>query len=116
MSLEFNGLLGVLIFLVTVAALGIATLVALAVFIFAARTPQRERKTRWSKYFLLSGVIFLCFNGLFYLFLPKTMTSQQGKALDWWMFYVWIPCHLIGYFLSAVALRYILSPKPSTAN
>ena len=115
MNFEYNGLLGVLIFLVTVAALVVAALIALAVFIFGTRGSQRKTGARWSKYFLLSGIIFLLFDGMFYVMefsgSGRTISSERGKALDWWMFYVWIPAHLIGYFLIAVALRYVFSRK-----
>ena len=115
MSFEYNGLLGVLVFLATVAALVVAALIALAVFIFGARGAQRKTGARWSKYFLLSGIIFLLFDGMFYVMefsgTGKTISSERGKALDWWMFYVWIPCHLLGYFLIAIAIRYFFSPK-----
>lgn len=109
MDLKFDGLLGVVIFLATVAALVVVFLITLAIYVFGRRNAGKTSENIWSKHFLLSALLLLIFDGIFYLlaFFPgRTLKSDEGAALDWWMFYVWIPCHFFGYFIIVFALRF----------
>jgi hypothetical protein len=103
-NLEFYGLFGALIFFATVVLLVVVT-GALSFSSF------RKKETNRSKYFFLSGIIFLLLDGIFFVltFLrgDNTITKGEGTAFDQRMLYIWIPFHLIGYFLVAVMLRFV---------
>ena len=108
-GIEFNGLVGVLIFLVTAILLTFIVLIHSAFYFFAKKSI--ENQSSWSKYFLLSAIILLIFDGVFYMliFFPgnKTLTRDEAIAFDNNMLLIWIPAHLIGYFFFAFILRFI---------
>ena len=107
-NIEWHGLFGVLIFLATVALLLLLTLVN---FIADRVGGHKSEKADWSKYLFRSGLIFLLFDAIFFVLVflqgDKTITKDEGILFDCRMTYIWIPFHIIGYFLTAVVLRYI---------
>ena len=103
--IQFNGVLGILAFFATVGVLAFIALVSLVV-----RLLSGKNKPQWPKHLLLSSVILLVFDGIFFLlvFLPTTVWSQEdGKAFDNKMLLIWIPCHIVGFFLAAGAFHFI---------
>ncbi len=113
MDLKLNGLLGVLILFATILVISLTTLAFLISFIINKDTG--ENKVRQDKYFLLSGIFLLLFDGMFYMFLvtkrDKSMSQNEGIIFDEKMFYVWIPSHIIVYFFVAFILRLIRLKK-----
>jgi hypothetical protein len=109
MDLKLTGFLGVLILFATILVIGLTTFVSLISFILEKNT--KENKVRWSKYFLLSGIFFLLFDGMFYMFLAtkrdKSMSQNEGVLFDEEMLYIWIPLHITGYFFVAFILRLV---------
>lgn len=103
--IQFNGVIGILTFFATVGVLAFIALVSLVVRFLSGKS-----KPRWPKYLLLSSVILLIFDGIFFLLvsLPKTVWSQEdGKVFDNRMLLIWIPCHIVGFFLIAGAFHFI---------
>jgi len=41
----------------------------------------------------------------------RTLTVEEAKSLDWWMLYVWIPTHLVVFFLIVLLLKFIRAYK-----
>ena len=108
-GVEFNGIVGAFIFEATGVLLIIAVLISL-IFYLTGRNSANNKPKR-SKGFLLTAIIFLILDGMFFLFLlsstDKTLSRDEAIAFDKGMFYVWIPFHLIGYFFVAFMIRYI---------
>lgn len=103
--IQFNGVIGILTFFATVGVLLFIALVSGAVCLLGGKN-----KRQWPKYFLLSSVILLVFDGIFFLlvFLPKTVWSQdEGRAFDNRMLLIWIPCHIVGFFLTAYVFNFV---------
>ena len=95
--IQVNGLLGILILLVTVGLLSLIGLVCI-VFILYRKVGKRSVSVR-SISLLFSSVILLLFDGIFYLSLENTLTRETGAVLDQRMLTVWIPTHLIAFVL-----------------
>jgi hypothetical protein len=110
MNTEFNGFLGVMIFVVTIAALIIIAFVSLIIYNSTAGSNIKP-ELRWSKYFLISAGLFLLFDCIFYVLIflqgPKIVKSEDASAFDRRMLYIWVPIHLFGYFLTATGMRAI---------
>ena len=108
-GVEFNGIVGAFIIMATPVVMLIIALINLVVYLAGRKSGQSELK--WSKYFLLSAIIFLLFDGLVLMFLFSRNTTalnrDEAAAFDKWMLFGWIPLHLFGYFLAAVVLRFL---------
>ena len=110
-NIEFHGLLGFLIFLATVVLLIVITLITFFSNKFGKDKSTKVTEANWAKSFLQSGIIFLLFDGIFFVLIflqgDKTITKDEGILFDKQMLYIWIPFHLIGYSLVAILLRFI---------
>jgi hypothetical protein len=106
--IKFDSVIGVLILLATVAILLLVAVISFIKFVSEAKSSSIENKQGWSKYFLLSAILFLLFDGAFFLFLQrdKTFDSNEGATFDNRMAFIWIPCHIIGYFFVVYALHF----------
>jgi hypothetical protein len=118
MTLNLSGLVGVFILLATLAVVGFITLI-LFLFVlyehFATNKEERSSGFPWNKYFLLSGILLLIFDGMFLMFLAtrndKTMTNKDGEVFDERMLFIWIPSHIAVYFLFPFFIKIINSKK-----
>ena len=117
-GVELNGIVGAFILMATPVVMAVIALINLIVYLAGRKSGQTG--SRWSKYFLLSAVTFLFFDASVLMFLftrnTTTLSRDEAVAFDKWMLLGWIPCHLVGYFLVAVALRHLLSPKRSESH
>ncbi|HVE59596.1 MAG TPA: hypothetical protein VNB22_22490 [Pyrinomonadaceae bacterium] len=108
-AIRFDGIIGGFILLATPVVMTVITLINLVVYLVGRKSGQSELK--WSKYFLLSAIIFLLFDGIILVFIYSQNTisfnRDQAMAFDRWMLLGWIPAHLFGYFLVAVLLRFL---------
>ena len=107
-GVEFNGMFGAFILMATPIVMSVVTLISLVVYLTSRKSGQTGLK--WSKYFLISAVIFLLFDGVVLLFVfsnTTTLNRKEAIAFDDWMLLGWVPFHLIGYFLVAVTLRFL---------
>jgi hypothetical protein len=104
--IQFNGLIGGLIFLATVAVLLLSLLINGGLFFL-----DRHNKfagSSWRRSFLFSTIVLLVFDGLFYLSVlrpQQVWTQDEGKAFDNQKFFIWIPCHVVGYLLLLLIAR-----------
>lgn len=100
-GIQLNGLLSVVIFFATVGLLAIVVLICGAVYLLG-RYAKHER-SKWLKYFFLSAITLLVIDGIFclwaYLQGNVVLTQDEAIAFDECMFYIWAPCHVVGYFL-----------------
>lgn len=105
---ELNGIVGAFILMATLVVMAVIALISLIVYLVGRKSGQSGLK--WSKYFLLSAIIFLLFDGMILLFLysqnKTVLNREQAIAFDKWMLLGWIPAHVLGYFLVAVLLRF----------
>ncbi len=95
---KLYGLMGTLIYLATVILLAVMALFNLT---FYLNNPG-QNGAKWAKYFLVSSLILLAFDGVCYIFYSQNRfywNSQQNGNFDDRMFSIWIPLHLICYFL-----------------
>jgi len=108
-GVEFNGIVGAFIILATPVVMVFIALISLIVYLAGRKSGQSELK--WSKYFLLSAMIFLLFDGMVLMFLfsqnTSTLNRDEAVAFDKWILLGWIPVHLFGYFLVAAVLRFL---------
>jgi hypothetical protein len=109
MNLNLSGLIGIFILLTTLALVGLLTLIFLVFYLLGMN--KEENMMPWSKYFFLSGIVLLLFDGMFLMFLvtrnDKTMDQVEGKLFDERMLFVWTPVHIAVYFLFPFALSLI---------
>lgn len=79
--IKFNGLVGVLIFLATVVLLAIIVSINSAIYFFGRTSTHPVSK--WPKYLLLSAIILLIFDGVFFasIFLRGNNTFTQDEAI-----------------------------------
>jgi len=108
-AISLDGLVGVVIFLATVILLAIIVLITLAVYLLGRNSKQSE--SRWSKHLLISASILLVVDGIFYAFLNKTFKGDEGALFSQRMVLIWIPFHVVSYFLLAAMFRFIDSRK-----
>ncbi len=110
-NLELHGLLGVLIFLATVILMILICLTAFFYYKFGKDKSKKIMEENWAKYFFRSSIIFLLFDGIFFVLIitqgDKTITKGEGILFDERMIYIWIPFHIVGYFFVAILLRFI---------
>jgi hypothetical protein len=110
---ELHGIVGAFILMGTIVVMALIALISLIVHLAFRKSGQSGLK--WSKYFLLSALIFLLFDGMILLFLyarnETVLNREQAIAFDKWMLFGWIPAHLFGYFLVAVLIRSFSLPE-----
>lgn len=113
-DIALNGLVAAFIFMATLFVLGATALITLIVS-FVKRDENRGVTKQGVYNYFLSALILLIINAVIIVFIniggKKTLTAEQAKSLDWWMLYVWIPAHLVNFFLIAFVLKYIRSHK-----
>lgn len=110
-TVQFNGLLGGLIFSVTVVLLFLSAFVSMSLCLFGKR---RDVGSSWRQSVLFSTIILLLFDGLYYhsvLRLQEAWTRESGSEFDSQMIFIWIPCHILGFFLLLLIARKGLSLK-----
>lgn len=114
-AIQFNGIIGAFIIIATPIVMAVIALISLIVYLAGKKSGQSELK--WSKYFLLSAIIFLLFDGVILMFVFSqnkiTLSTDEAIAFDKWMIFGWIPFHLISYFCVAVAFRFLRSRRES---
>ncbi len=122
--IQLNGVMGIFILLATIASLLLIATVALFSFLSEIKNPKLQGKIGWSRHFLLSAVIFLLFDGAFFLFLQQephiqrntTVEISEAKIFDERMFTIWIPCHVFGFLLLAFTFHIIQKNKLAISN
>ena len=107
--IKFNGTIGIFILLATMAILLLVAVVALVNSVSEAKSPNIEIRQGRSKHFLFSAILFLLFDGAFFLFLMRGTTFEvsKGAKFDGRMIFIWIPSHIIGYLSVVFILRLV---------
>ena len=97
--IKFDGAIGIFILLATMAIMLLVVVVALVNSVSEAKSPSIEIRQGRSKHFLFSAILFLLFDGAFFLFLMRGTTFEvgEGAKFDERMMFIWIPSHIIGY-------------------
>lgn len=104
--IKLNDIVGVFVLFATMAILLLAAVITFIIFIYEAKNSTAKSEQKWSKHFLFSAILFLLFDGAFFLLVisNKTWTSDEGAVFDERMLFIWIPCHIVGYFFTAYIL------------
>ncbi len=109
-NIELQGFLGILILLATVGVLILITPFFFSVYKLGKDNSGKNSEIAWSKHFFLSGIVFLTIDVFFGASILTagggTITKEIGDLFDNRMLYIWIPFHILGYFLVASTLRY----------
>ena len=109
-GVEFNGLVGVFIFLCTIVVLLAVTVISLAAYIVVGRGDRKQRPV-WPKYLFIPAVTFLLLDVSIYISIISggvvTLTRDEAVALDSKMLFIWIPVHIVCYLLYAAVLYFI---------
>ena len=111
--IQFNGVIGFLVLFATIIVFSLIVLVNL-ISRFVGRK-NVERVSKRPKNWLFSALLFLVFDLMFLGVLltspHKVWEKEEAIAFDERMFYFWVPCHIAGYFLLALILRFVYLRK-----
>jgi NADH:ubiquinone oxidoreductase subunit 5 (subunit L)/multisubunit Na+/H+ antiporter MnhA subunit len=112
-AIAFNGVIGFLVLFATIIVFALIVIVDLTARFVGRKTAQPESKR--PKNWLFSALLFLAFDLMFLGVLltspHKVWEKEEAVTFDERMFYFWIPCHIAGYLLLALFLRFVYLRK-----
>jgi len=113
-AISFNGVIGVLILYASIFVFAVIVIVNLISRFVGKKTAPvtAGRPKNW----LFSAVLFLAFDVAFLIFLmtppSRPWEKEEAVAFDDRMLMIWIPCHLVGFFLISGVFYLLRSRGP----